>query len=110
MGTSSRSTVALVALLAAVVLVGGQLGCVEDGWYYASGEPPPLAPPAGASPDCKIEVAPPSVGGAVDPRAPHAPGSARSMTPARELREGGAPNEIEAAAFRMAGCERNATE
>jgi hypothetical protein len=110
MDTLSRSAVAVVALVASLALVGGLAGCVEDGWYYASGEPPVVAPPPGASPDCQIEVAPQSPAGSTDPRAPHASPAARS-TSARVLREPNPPaGDLEPAAFKTAPCQRNATD
>ena len=84
---------------------------MEDGWYYASGEPPDVAPPPGGSPDCEIGVAPQSAAGARDPRAPHASPAAHPATPARALREPSAPaNEREPATYKTAPCERNATD
>src|SRR5690348_14491319 len=110
MGTLSRSAVSLVALVAALAFVGSLTGCVDDGEYYSSGEPP-VAPPAGAGPDCDIGVAPPSAAGAIAPRAPHASPAAHSATPGHALREPSPlSNELEPAAFKTATCERNATD
>jgi hypothetical protein len=108
MGTLFRSDVAVIARVAALVLVGSLAGCLDDGWYYASGEPPASAPSAGTSPGCKNQVASPSTGGDVDPHAPHASPSARAATPGRALRE--PSTAIEPAVFKPANCERNATD
>jgi hypothetical protein len=109
MGTLSRLAIAVVALVVVLALVGGLAGCVDDGWYYASGELPVVAPPAGTSPGCAIDVAPPATLDAVGPRAPRAPPSARSSTLESAVRDPNAPaNERAPAAFRP--CERNATD
>ncbi|HSS01005.1 MAG TPA: hypothetical protein VLM79_28305 [Kofleriaceae bacterium] len=84
---------------------------MDDGEYYSSGEPPVVAPPAGAGPDCDIGVAPPSAAGVIAPRAPHASPAAYSATLGHALREPSAlSNELEPAAFKTPTCERNATD
>jgi hypothetical protein len=113
MGTLSRSVIALVTLVVAFAVVGGLAGCVEDGWYYVSGEPPIPAPPGGVSPECEIDVAPPSITGANDPRAPHALHALQSPTFATTSRPLGgptAPAAAEPATFKTPTCVRNATD
>jgi hypothetical protein len=110
MATLSRSAIALVAVVVAFAVIGGMAGCVDDGWYYASGEPPAIASPGGMSPECEVEVAAPSAAGANDPRAPHAPQSPRSAPAARTVGESPALTAVEPATFRTPTCVRNATD
>jgi hypothetical protein len=95
--------------MVAFAVLGGLAGCVDDGWYYASGELPGIAPPGGMSPECGIEVAPPSITDANDQRAPHAPQSPRLAATVRVLGEPPTPTVVEPATFKT-GCVRNATD
>src|SRR5690242_17160831 len=107
-----RSAVAragLVAQVVALALVGSLAGCLDDGVFYSSGEPPFFTPATGGSPECGTDFAAPSQGGASSRRL--APPARAIRAPAARAQTTGDPGVAAAdepdapAGFNTFGCE-----